>query len=95
MLGIVSSGFIYFIQREIQTRSAYFTVGVIFFVVGFTLTEILLFLEGWLVFLKQGSLPSFYESLWLLSILLFLGVLGITLEIWSGKSTNQNKQSGG
>lgn len=95
MLGVVSSGFIYFIQKEIQTRSAYFTVGVIFFVVGFTLTEILLFLEGWLVFLKQGSLPSFYESLWLLSIFLFIGVLGITLGIWSAKSTYKNQQTGG
>lgn len=95
LLGVISSIFIYFIQKEMQIKSLYFLIGTRLFIVGYALTEILLFLEGWLIHLGQSSLPLFYESLWYLSIVLFLGVLGITLSVFSSKLLDINKQTGG
>lgn len=75
MLGVVT-GFLFsfIINKQFIKLNVWFHVGVYTFMVGFVLTELILFIQGGMFYLRMGLLPSYYLILFLLSILLPLGI---------------------
>ncbi|MNL26398.1 hypothetical protein D3C87_1479220 [compost metagenome] len=51
--------------------------GIVIFITGFILTELLLFLQGMLYFLGKGMIPNYHLILLVASLLLPLGLLFI------------------
>lgn len=82
MLGALSGSFLAFILKEITLNKPFFWVGTTIFLAGFAGTEVLLFLQGWRFYFELTSLPYYNESLWVLSLLLFFGVLMMLLSLW-------------
>ncbi|CAN1507199.1 hypothetical protein MCETHM1_00678 [Flavobacteriaceae bacterium] len=80
MLGIIT-GFLFgfalqngFLNSKIKIQKW----GIKFFLLGFVATEILLFLQGTWLFLKNGAFPNYYQNLFIASIGLPLGLLFVT-----------------
>jgi hypothetical protein len=75
MLGVVTGFLLSFnINKQFIKLNVWFHVGVYTFMVGFVLTELVLFIQGGMFYLGMGLLPSYYLILFLLSILLPLGI---------------------
>ena len=51
-----------------------FSIGMSFFIIGFLLTELILFVQGFMLWKTMGFIPYYYELIFFLSILLPLGV---------------------
>lgn len=77
MLGIIT-GFLFgfALQNDyLNSQNNIQKWGVKIFLLGFVATEILLFLQGTWLFLRIGSIPNYYQVLFLASIFLPLGLL--------------------
>lgn len=82
MLGVISGFlFLFILNKNWTSLNRVLSLGIISFVLGFIFTEILLFVQGFMYFLKQGILPNYYNLLFLASIFLPLGILLITINI--------------
>ncbi|WP_348798452.1 hypothetical protein [Flavobacterium adhaerens] len=93
MLGIIT-GFLFGLVLQNNFISAENTVvkwGIGFFLLGYAATEILLFLQGTYLLINQETLPDYYLNVFIVSIPLPLGLLGIVLGefIINGKKFKQ------
>lgn len=70
------------IERGLLSNGKWSGSGLLLFLAGVLLTELLLFLQGLFFWLELGFLPSYYETLLFASILL---PLGIGLLLFSGR----------
>ncbi len=76
-LGIIT-GFLFGIllqNKMLYTNSKTLKIGVKCFILGYVLTEVLLFLQGWFFFFGEGSIPGYFQSILIFSILLVLGLV--------------------
>ena len=76
-LGIIT-GFLFGIllqNKMLSVHSSILKIGVKVFILGYILTEVLLFLQGWFFFFGEGSIPGYFQSILILSILLVLGLV--------------------
>ncbi|WP_433829243.1 hypothetical protein [Flavobacterium anhuiense] len=82
-LGIIT-GFLFGIllqNKMLSANSSSLKIGVKCFISGYILTEVLLFLQGWFFFFGEGSIPGYFQSILIFSILLVLGLILIMLSI--------------
>ncbi|KAF2331795.1 hypothetical protein DM444_11380 [Flavobacterium ginsenosidimutans] len=76
-LGIIT-GFLFGIllqNKMLYTNSKTLKIGVKCFILGYVLTEVLLFLQGWFFFFGEGSITGYFQSILIFSILLVLGLV--------------------
>ncbi len=89
-LGIIT-GFLFGIllqNKILSADSSILKIGVKCFIGGYILTEILLFVQGWFLFLEKGIIPFYYQNILIFSIFLVLGLVLIMLSIIKFKSHN-------
>lgn len=82
-LGIIT-GFLFGIllqNKMLSASSEILKVGVKCFILGYILTEVLLFLQGWFFYFGEGTIPGYFQSILIFSILLVLGLLLIMASI--------------
>ncbi|WDF64871.1 hypothetical protein [Flavobacterium sp. KACC 22763] len=80
-LGIIT-GFLFGIllqNKMLSANSSSLKIGVKCFISGYILTEVLLFLQGWSFFFGKGSIPGYFQSILIFSILLVLGLVLIVI----------------
>ncbi|WPO77340.1 hypothetical protein [Flavobacterium sp. KACC 22761] len=80
-LGIIT-GFLFGIllqNKMLPANSSSLKIGVKCFISGYILTEVLLFLQGWFFFFGEGTLPGYFQSILIFSILLVLGLVLIVI----------------
>jgi hypothetical protein len=85
MLGIIT-GFLFgfaFQNGFLNSKNAIQKWGAILFLLGFVATEILLFLQGCWLLLNNRSFPNYYLNLFLSSVFLPMGLLMLTIGIFS------------
>jgi len=71
MLGVISGFlFAFLLQSKTILPSRFISVGLSLFLLGFILTEAILFIQGAFYFLGIGLLPNYYSILFVVSILL-------------------------
>nr|WP_294929530.1 hypothetical protein [uncultured Flavobacterium sp.] len=83
MLGIIT-GFLFgfALQNDfLNSRNRIQTWGIAIFLFGFFTNEILLFLQGIWFFLGKGSLPNYYQNLFLSSIFMPAGLIMLSVKI--------------
>ncbi|UPZ13775.1 hypothetical protein [Flavobacterium humidisoli] len=76
-LGIIT-GFLFGIllqNKMLSANSSTLKIGVKCFILGYILTEVLLFLQGWFFFFGEASIPGYFQSILIFSILLVLGLV--------------------
>ncbi len=76
-LGIIT-GFLFGIllqNKMLSGSSLLVKTGVKCFILGYIATELLLFLQGWLLYYGEGMMPGYYQSIFVFSILLVLGLV--------------------
>jgi hypothetical protein len=81
LLGVISS-FILALAIEkgvIPVRRSLARAGIVFFVAGFLLSELLLFLQGTLLWAQIGFMPRYYELLFGASLLIPIGIILLLL----------------
>lgn len=87
MLGVISGFlFAFILKSDLVNRSKILTIGVIAFLLGFALTELLLLVQGTMFYFGNGILPHYYMWLFLFSILLPLGLIFIVFNIIKHKT---------
>ncbi|MCX7550045.1 hypothetical protein [Xanthomarina sp. F2636L] len=87
MLGVISGFlFVYILQSNLVKFNKNITLGMYIFVLGFVLTELILIIQGCLFYFGIGLLPNYYVLLFLSSILLPLGIVGLIFNIYKTKS---------
>lgn len=100
MLGIIT-GFLFGINLKnnfLNTDKKLVKYGLQLFILGFILTEVLLFVQGSSLLFEKGSIPHYYQWLFAASIALPLGLLLLIMSVYKGnillkdKNLNQNKQ---
>ena len=75
MLGVVSGFlFAFLFQNKMIIYTKMVVFGVYTFVLGFVLTEVILFVQGCFFYFGKGFLPNYYLLLFICSILLPLGI---------------------
>ena len=92
-LGIIT-GFLFGIllqNKMLSSNSFTLKIGVKIFILGYILTEVLLFLQGWFFFFGAGSIPGYFQSILIFSILLVLGLALIMVSIIKLKFDNLEK----
>jgi hypothetical protein len=85
MLGIIT-GFLFglaFQNHFLNAKNSIQKWGTILFLLGFVITEILLFFQGIWLLLNKGIFQDYYLNLFLSSILLPIGILLISIGIFS------------
>ena len=89
MLGIITGFLLGFLleNKLIDKNNVLINWGIKLFVLGFILTELLLFIQGVYLFLNLGEFKMYYQDLFGASILLPTGIMLITASIFSEKST--------
>lgn len=86
-LGIIT-GFLFGIllqNKMLSVNSSILKIGVKCFILGYIVTEVLLFLQGWFFFFGKGSMPGYFQSILIFSILLVLGLILIMASIINKK----------
>lgn len=86
-LGIIT-GFVFGIllqNKILSVNSSTLKIGVKCFVAGYIATEILLFLQGWFYFFGRETIPGYFQTILILSILLVFGLTLIMLSIINKK----------
>lgn len=73
-LGFISSLILAFYSRD-HEQNLLFRLGIYTFLAGFLSSELLLFLQGFLLMLNMGFIPQYYMAILLLSVLLWLGII--------------------
>ncbi|MHC0445537.1 hypothetical protein ACWA1F_09000 [Flavobacterium sp. 3-218] len=92
-LGIIT-GFLFGIllqNKMLSSNSSTLKIGVKIFILGYVLTEVLLFLQGWFFFFGAGSIPGYFLNILIFSILLVLGLALIMVSIIKLKFDNLKK----
>ncbi|MDP5199955.1 hypothetical protein [Flavobacterium sp. DG2-3] len=92
-LGIIT-GFLFGIllqNKMLSSNSSALKIGVKIFILGYILTEVLLFLQGWFFFFGGGSISGYFQSILIFSILLVLGLALIMVSIIKLKFDNLEK----
>ncbi len=87
-LGIIT-GFLFGIllqNKMLSANSSILKIGVKYFILGYILTEVLLFLQGWFFFFGKASMPGYFQSILVFSILLVLGLILVFGSIVKGRS---------
>ena len=84
LLGIMSCGILAFSSHNnwLEIRRGVGRLGVLIFLAGFVLTELLLFLQGTLFWAAWGFLPAYYELLLVVSVLLPLGLVLLLVRVF-------------
>lgn len=84
MLGIITGFLFGFALKNdfLNIKNRIVKWGISFFLLGFVLTEILLFLQGSYLFMGKGQLPNYYQNLFLASIFLSMGLLSLSFSIY-------------
>ncbi|WET03627.1 hypothetical protein P0R33_04665 [Flavobacterium sp. YJ01] len=93
-LGIIS-GFLFGIllqNKMLSADSKTLKIGMKCFILGYISTEILLFLQGWFLFFGEESIPGYFQSILIFSILLVLGLILIMLSRINLKFHNLEKK---
>lgn len=82
MLGVVT-GFLFsfFVKNQFVSPAKGLNIGVYTFILGFTLTEILIGFQGYKFYYGVGIIPHYYLLLFLFSVLLPLGIVLILFNI--------------
>lgn len=86
-LGIIT-GFLFGIllqNKMLSPDSSILKIGMKCFILGYIATEVLLFLQGWFFFFGKGTLPGYFQSILILSILLVLGLVLIMISLVNKK----------
>ncbi|MBL0737114.1 hypothetical protein JI750_09480 [Flavobacterium sp. GN10] len=86
-LGIIT-GFLFGIllqNKMLSANSSILKIGMKCFISGYILTEVLLFLQGWFFFFGKGSIPGYFQSILIFSILLVLGLILIMTSLRNKK----------
>ncbi len=76
-LGIIT-GFLLGIllqNKILSADSKTLKIGLKCFIFGYISTEILLFLQGWFLFFGEGSIPGYFQSILIFSVLLVFGLV--------------------
>lgn len=76
-LGIIT-GFLFGIllqNKMLSANSKTLKIGVKCFILGYILTEVLLFLQGWFFFFGEGSIPGYFQCILIFSIFLVFGLI--------------------
>ena len=87
-LGIIT-GFLLGIllqNKMISVNSKTLKIGVKCFVLGYTATEFLLFLQGCFLYFQKGSITFYYQNIFVFSIFLVLGLVLIIASIFKEHS---------
>ena len=75
---VAKTGFLFgiLLQKNILSgNSSILKVGVKIFILGYMATEILLFFQGGLLYFGRGMISGYYESIFVFSLLLVLGLI--------------------
>ena len=95
MLGIITGFLFGFVLQNnflsVQNRMTKW--GMQLFLFGFVATEMLLFLQGIWLFLKNGTFPNYYLNLFIASIALPLGILLIIFSLFKASKNTIIRQS--
>ncbi|MFC5195556.1 hypothetical protein ACFPH8_09470 [Bizionia hallyeonensis] len=87
MLGVISGFlFAFLLQSKTILPSRFISVGLSLFLLGFILTEAILFIQGAFYFLGIGLLPNYYSILFVVSILLPVSITLILISYLKQKS---------
>lgn len=87
MLGVVSGFlFAFLLQNNLTKTNKTLVFGLYAFLLGFVLTEAILFVQGCFFYFGKGFLPNYYVLLFLCSILLPLGIGCFILSILNTKT---------
>ncbi len=92
-LGIIT-GFLFGIllqNKMLSSNSSALKIGVKIFILGYILTEVLLFLQGLFFFFGGGSISGYFQSILIFSILLVLGLTLMMVSIIKLKFDNLEK----
>ncbi|MEN2402878.1 hypothetical protein GKZ90_0024030 [Flavobacterium sp. MC2016-06] len=82
-LGIIT-GFLFgiLIQNKLLSNQSYWLrLGIIFFFLGYLMTEVLLFLQGGFLYFNKGIFSKYYESIFGTSIFIAAGLLLILMSV--------------
>jgi hypothetical protein len=87
MLGIITGFLLAFtLQNElINKKKSFVNWGIKLFLVGFTSSELLLFIQGSYLFLNLGQFKMYYQNLFLSSLFLPLGIVLLTAGLFREK----------
>jgi len=89
-LGIIT-GFLLGIliqNKLLPSESIWFKIGIKFFFLGYVLTEIVLFLQGLFFYKKLGLLFGYYESVFLVSVFIVIGLMLMITSIMGKKKSS-------
>jgi len=87
MLGVISGFlFAFLLQSKTILPSSFISVGLSLFLLGFILTEAILFIQGAFYFLGIGLLPNYYSILFVVSIFLPVSIALILISYLKQKS---------
>ncbi|TNJ44266.1 hypothetical protein KFZ70_03365 [Tamlana fucoidanivorans] len=82
MLGVISGFLLFFIiKNQWVASTALLKGGVLSFVLGFVLTEIILLIQGYKYFTGTGIMENYYVALFLFSMLIPIGVLVFLIQV--------------
>lgn len=87
-LGIIT-GFLFGIllqNKMLSANSEILKAGMKCFILGYISTEVLLFLQGWFFYFGEGTIPGYFQSILIFSVLLVLGLLLIMSSIINSAS---------
>ena len=85
MLGVISGFLFAFLlqSRFVNPKSKLLKWGFASFLAGFLFTELLLFIQGGMFYFGIGLIPQYYLSLFIFSAFLAVGILLITMSLFS------------
>ncbi|AOC93379.1 hypothetical protein BB050_00223 [Flavobacterium anhuiense] len=92
-LGIIT-GFLFGIllqNKMLSANSEILKAGMKCFILGYISTEVLLFLQGWFFYFGEGTIPGYFQSILIFSVLLVLGLLLIMSSIINFRFKNASK----
>src|SRR5690625_3770642 len=84
MLGLIS-GFLFLFLLDYPNfhgRRLLLKTGIYLFIFGVVITEMLLFIQGLIIYLNSGVFPNFYLLLFIASVFLVLGILLISMQLY-------------
>lgn len=91
-LGVIT-GFLFgiLIQNKMLSNQSYvLRLGMKFFIFGYVATEVLLFLQGLFFYFEKGNISGYYESIFVTSLVMILGLILIILSILNKKQGSIN-----
>lgn len=95
MLGLIS-GFLFLFLLDYPNfygRKLLLKIGMYLFIFGVVCTEMLLFIQGLIIYFNSGVFPNFYFLLFIASVFLVLGILLIGIQLYFTKKKIQQIKS--